>query len=168
MTFTAKAFIVCDLGRRRADLLWPTVMPFNTVINPDATTGTVDQGPPLATLPLPFFVPACCSQLCCSEGRGQGMDPELLCWRPWPGAGPSPAHPQLPGQGRCPQSSPGPPEHPLVLIPDGGAGRVPSECGRKETTSHCGLRAKSCQLLLTCKSPQKDMLLMCTYLNCIF
>lgn len=75
MTFTAKAFIVCDLGRRGADLLWPTVMPFNTVINPDATTGTVGQGPPLATLPLPFFIPACCSQLCCSEGRGQGDEP---------------------------------------------------------------------------------------------
>lgn len=37
MTFTAKAFIVCDLGRRRTDISRLPVTPFNTVINPDVT-----------------------------------------------------------------------------------------------------------------------------------
>lgn len=72
MTFTAKAFIVCDLGRRGADLSWPTVMPFNTVINPDAMTGTVGWGPPLATLPPPFFLPNHHPQLQSLEGSGLG------------------------------------------------------------------------------------------------
>lgn len=74
MTFTAKPFIVCDLERREADLLWPTVMPFNTVINPDTMMATVSQGPPLATL-LPCFCPRLLSSA--EEQAGKNVSWEL-------------------------------------------------------------------------------------------
>lgn len=77
MTFTAKAFIVCDLGRRGADLSWPTVMPFNTVINPDIVTGIVGRGLTLGTLLPPFCVPAHHPWLCSLQGSRQGeLEPE--------------------------------------------------------------------------------------------
>lgn len=48
-------------------------MLFNTVINPDAMTGTVGRGPPLAPLLTPFCLPAHRPQLCSLEGEhGRG------------------------------------------------------------------------------------------------
>lgn len=44
MAFTAKAFIVCDLGRRRTDISRLPVTPFNTVINPDVTNWWSEAG----------------------------------------------------------------------------------------------------------------------------
>lgn len=77
MTFTAKAFIVCDLGRRGTDLSWLTVMPFNTVINPDPLTGTMNQGPPLASLPSSFASLLLPSTAACSSSSAAGGNSDL-------------------------------------------------------------------------------------------
>ena len=61
MTFTAKAFIVCDLGRGRTDISRLPVTPFNTVINPDVTNWWSEAGelrwPPLCRAFMDFFLP---------------------------------------------------------------------------------------------------------------
>lgn len=61
MTFTAKAFIVCDLGRRGTDISRLPVTPFNTVINPDVTNWWSGAGafprPPLCRAFMDFYPP---------------------------------------------------------------------------------------------------------------
>lgn len=167
MTFTAKAFIVCDLGRRGADLSWPTVMPFNTVINPDAMTGTVGWGPPLATLPPPFFPPhspPSAVPLGGQRGVRTGSSrlkvtaegwasPEHLTGTP---AGYAP--PGSRGAWGCPTARPrAPPQHPCSWHCAGGTALVLPEGGRRGI-SHHSLGPKSQRLLFTCRSPLKDVL----------
>lgn len=74
MAFTDKAFIVCDLGRRGADLWWPTLMPFNTVINPDAMMGTMVWG-----LLWPLSHPAFVSPSVLSHGPQRGAGRGIFC-----------------------------------------------------------------------------------------
>lgn len=71
MTFTAEAFIVCDLERRGTDLSRLTVMPFNTAINPSPLTGTTKRGPHLPRLPPPFISQLLPPTAACSAVRGE-------------------------------------------------------------------------------------------------